>query len=216
MTSPSEISHHLFLDEMLSESDLRGSRLCSAAMITLHHMAEHKGIGLTKAGAFDRKFVVWAVDQFDWPRYTAKELHVVNKVLNEHDVPPLFCLHELLRAGRLIRHTKGKAVLTKAGCSLLGEHGRVQVALFETFFTRFDFAAFERWPIEMPEADTFHFLGVIRNRLAEWVSYPRVCGLVLAHLCATITTWHTGGGRHILSCHAFSAAADMAGPLRAA
>lgn len=179
MTIPSEISHHLFLDETLTESALRGSKLCCAAMIILRHMAELEGIGLTKAGAFNRKFVAWAVDQFDWPRYTAGELYVVNKVLNEDDVPPLFYLHELLRAGRLIRHTKGKAVLTKTGKSLLGDHGRLQVALFETFFSRFDFAAYERWPIEMPEADTFHFLGVIRNRLADWVSYPEFAGWCL-------------------------------------
>lgn len=179
MTIPSEISHYLFLDETLSESELSGSRLCCAAMIILRHIAANEGIGLTKAGAFNRKFVVWAVDQFDWPRYTSGELYVVNKVLNEDDVPPLFCLHELLRVGRLIRYTKGKAVLTKAGKSLLGDYGHLQVVLFESFFTRFDFAAFERWPIEIPEADTFHFLGVIRNRLADWVSYPEFAGWCL-------------------------------------
>lgn len=179
MTIPSEISHHLFLDETLSESALRGSRLCCAAMIIFRHMAEHEVIGLTKSGAFNRKFVVWAVEQFSWPGYTAEDLYVVNKVLNEQDVLPLCCIHELLLAGRLIRHTKGEAVLTKTGMSLLGNYGRLQVALFETFFTRFDFAAFERWPIEMPEADTFHFLGVIRIRLADWVSYPEFAGWCL-------------------------------------
>lgn len=179
MTIPSKISRYLCLDEALREADLKGSRLCLAAMTTLRYMARNEGIGLTKAGAFNRKFVVWAVDQFDWPRYTAGELYVVNKVLNEDDVPPLFYLHELLRTGRLIRHTNGKAVLTKTGKLLLGDHGRFQAALFETLFTRFDFAAHERWPIEMPEADTFHFLGVVRNRLADWVSYPEFAGWCL-------------------------------------
>jgi hypothetical protein len=152
-------------------------------MTTLQRMAEQDGIGLTKSGAFNRNFVVWAVDQFDWPGYRAEQLYVVNKVLNEDDVLPVSYLHQLLCAAKLIRHAKGRAVLTKAGASHLGDHGRLQVMLFETFFTKFDFAAHERWLIEMPEADTLHFLGVIRHRLADWVPYPEFTGWCLP-VCA--------------------------------
>ena len=91
MTIPSQISPHLFLDEALDEAELAGSRLCMAAMTTLQHIAEHAGIGLTKSKAFNRKFVTWAVDQFNWPGYTTEELYTV---LNEDDVPPLCYLHE--------------------------------------------------------------------------------------------------------------------------
>ena len=31
----------------------------------------------------------------------------------------------------------------------------------------------------MPDADTFHFLGVIRNRLADWVPYREFAGWCL-------------------------------------
>jgi hypothetical protein len=179
MTVPSEISPHLFLDDTPSEAELKASKLCCAAMISLRYMAERQEIGLTKSGAFNRNFVVWAVDEFNWPPYTAEQLYVVNKVLNEDDVPPLFYLHALLRADRLIRHVKGKARLTKKGRALVGDHGGLQAALFETFFTKFDFAAFERWPIEMPDADTAHFLGVIQNRLTDWVPYPEFAGWCL-------------------------------------
>ena len=179
MTLPSQISPYLFLNDTLTEPELAGSLLCKAAMITLRHMAEDGAIGLTKSGAFNRKFVVWAVDQFQWPGYTAEDLYRINKVLNEDDVPPLAYLHELLRAAKLIRHVKGKAVLTKAGKALIDDHGRLQAVLFETFFTRFDFASFERWPIEMPDADTFHFLGVIWNRLGDWVDYRDFAGWCL-------------------------------------
>jgi len=172
MTTPSQISPHLFLDETLSETDLAGSRLCLAAMATLRHLAANDGIALTKSGAFNRKFIVWAVDQFQWPHYTAEELYVVNKVLNEDDVLPLSYLHGLLLAAKLIRHRKGKANLTKEGKAIIGDHGRLQVTLFETFFTKFDFAAREPWPNEMPDADTIYFLGVIRKRLSDWVPYP--------------------------------------------
>lgn len=93
MTIPSNISPDLFLNEALTETGLIGSRLCFAAMTTLRHMGEQGGIVLTKSGAFNRKFVTWAVDQFNWPGYTAEELYTINKVLNEDDVPPLYCLH---------------------------------------------------------------------------------------------------------------------------
>lgn len=139
MTVPSKISPHLFLNETLSEKELARSRLCIAAMTTLKHLADAGGIGLTKSGTFNRNFVVWAVDQFDWPGYTAKELAVANKVLDEDDVLPLSCLHELLRIAKLIRHAKGKALLTKAGATRLGDHGRLQATVFETFFTNVRF-----------------------------------------------------------------------------
>lgn len=173
VTIPSQISTRLFLNEVLSESDLEGSPLCKGAMIILRRLSEEGGAGLTKSGAFNRRFVVWAVDHLQWPRYTAEELYRINKTLNEDDVPPLAYLHELLRTAQLVRHVKGKAILTKAGKSLIDDDGRVQAVLFETFFTRFDFAKFERSPIELPDADPFHFLGVIRNRLGGWVEYPQ-------------------------------------------
>lgn len=179
MTVATQVSPHLFLHETVSVSDLAGSRLCTAAMTTLQYMGEQGGIGLTKSGSFNRKFVVWAVDAFHWPRYTAEELYVVNKVLNEADVPPLDYLHDLLLTAKLIRHANGQAVLTKAGKELFGQYGQLQVVMFETFFTRFDFAAHERWPIEMPEADILHFLGVIHSRLTDWVYYPEFAGLCL-------------------------------------
>jgi hypothetical protein len=57
--------------------------------------------------------VTWAVDEFQWPRYTAADLAVVNRVLNEEDVPPLSYLHELLLGAKLIRHVKHHVLLTK-------------------------------------------------------------------------------------------------------
>jgi hypothetical protein len=104
VTVPSQISQHLFLNETLTEADLTKSRLGIAAIATLQHLADNGGIGLTKSGAFARKFIVRAVDQFDWPGYTAKERAVANKVLNEDDVLPLSRVHELLRVAKIIRH----------------------------------------------------------------------------------------------------------------
>ena len=172
MTVVTRVSPHLFLNDALDKEALAGSRLCGAAMAVLRCATDPGGIGLTKSGAFNRRFVTWAVDEFRWPHYTASDLAVVNRVLNEEDVPPLSYLHELLSAAKLVRHAKNHVLLTKTGREHLGQPGRLQVVLFETFFTRFDFAARERWPIEMPDADTFHFLAVIHTQLADWVVYP--------------------------------------------
>lgn len=172
MTVVTRVSPHLFLNDALDEEALAGSRLCEAAMTVLRCATNPRGIGLTKSGAFNRRFVTRAVDEFQWPHYTAADLAVVNRVLNEDDVPPLSYLHALLLAAKLIRHAKHHVLLTKTGREHLGQPGRLQALLFETFFTRFDFAAHERWPIEMPDADTFHFLAVIHTQLADWVAYP--------------------------------------------
>ncbi len=179
MTVVTGVSPHLFLNEALDAQALAGSRLCGAAMTVLRSALKPGGIGLTKSGAFNRKFVTWAVDELRWPNYSAADLAVVNKVLNEDDVPPLRYLHDLLLVAKLLRHQKGAARLTKAGKDHLDHHGRLQVLLFETFFTRFDFAAHERWPIEMPEADTFHILAVVHTQLTDWVGYPEFAALCL-------------------------------------
>ena len=179
MTVTSQIDPRIFLDEALESIDLEGSRLCQFGIVILGGLSIQRAAGLTKSGAFNRKFVVWAVDAFDWPGYTADELYRLNKVLNEDDVLPLAFLHDLLRAGRMIRHVKGNAVITKAGKALCDDPGKLQAALFETFFTRFDFSEYERVVIEFEDADTFHFLGVIHNRLNDWVAFPEFAGWCL-------------------------------------
>lgn len=179
MARAPKIDQRLFLDDTLVERELGDSRICRFGIEVLGYLNSRGSIGLTKSGSFNRKFVVWAVDQFNWPGYTTDELYRLNKVLNEDDVFPLSFLHDLLRAGRLIRHVKGKAVLTKAGKALCDDPGKLQATLFETVFTRFDFSKYERVVIEFEDADTFHFLGLIHNRLDDWVAFPELAGWCL-------------------------------------
>lgn len=97
---------------------LKHSPLVRGMILTLRFADENGGIGLTKSGAMNRKFVHWAADQFDWPGYTASELFEMNKVLNEHDMQPLWPVHDLLRYLKLLRQYKGKLVATKKGRAL--------------------------------------------------------------------------------------------------
>jgi hypothetical protein len=76
VTFVTRVSPHLFLNDALDEEALAGSRLFGAAMTVLRCATDPGGIGLTKSGAFNRRFVTWAVDEFQWPPYTAADLAV--------------------------------------------------------------------------------------------------------------------------------------------
>ncbi len=179
MIRPSRIAPIIMLNESLGVSDLSGSPMCMNTMKVLNRANENDGILLTKSGAFNRKFVTWAAEDFHWPGYEAAQLYLVNKVLNEQDFPPLAVMHELLVGARLIRRYKGKALPTKAGKVMIGDHGALQAELFDTYFTGYDFLGHERFPIDHDDADFVHFLGVIQNRLDDWVPMTELAGWCL-------------------------------------
>ena len=179
MIRPSRIAPFVMLNESLGRIDLAGSPMCINAMKTLTYIQENDGITLTKSGAFYRKFVTWAADDFRWPGYEAEELYRLNKVLNEWDFLPLAIMHELLIGARLIRRYKGKALLSQAGKRIVGDYGALQAELFDTFFIAFDGSGHERFPIDYDDADVAHFLGVVQNRLDDWVLVTKLAGWCL-------------------------------------
>lgn len=109
--------------------ELALSPLHRAAMLTLRYLIETGPIGLTPNKALKRSFVTWAADAFNWPGYTTDDLYALNKVLNEHDFPPLVVLHDLLLAAKLARHRKGFLHITKFGKDLLAHPGSLWIAL---------------------------------------------------------------------------------------
>lgn len=179
MIRQSRIAPFIMLNESLGRSDLSGSPLAINGMKVLTHAAEDGGITLTKSGAFYRKFVTWAAEDFQWPGYEPEQLYIVNKVLNEPDFMPLAIMHELLVGSRLLRHTKGKALPTKAGKAMIGDHGALQAELFDAFFIALDHGAYERFPIDHDDPDFVHFLGVVQNRLDDWVPMTELAGWCL-------------------------------------
>jgi len=179
MIRPSRIAPIIMLNESLGLTDLSGSPMCINTMKVLTRANEDDGITLTKSGAFNRKFVTWAAEDFRWPGYEPEELYRLNKVLNEWDFPPLAVMHELLIGARMIRRNKNKALLTKAGKAMLGDHGALQAELFDTYLTDYDFLGHDRFPIEQDDADLVHFLGVIKDRLDDWVPMTELAGWCL-------------------------------------
>jgi hypothetical protein len=167
LLKPSTLSPLLFFETSLTEQQLLASPMCINTMKLLQYAEQHGGIQLTKLGNFYRKCVEWAAEEFQWPGYEPTELYAVNKVLNEPDFPPLFLMHEILQSTRLIRHYKGQAKLTKAGSSLIGRYGDLQVVLTEYML---------RSPIgDDPQANALfwnleHFMRVIDDQLGDWTS----------------------------------------------
>jgi hypothetical protein len=108
---------------------------------TAEYIEANGGIGLTKSGAFNRKFVHWAAAEFDWPGYSEEELFRINKVLNEWDFPPVEDIHALLKGLKLGRHYKGKFLLTKAGKELVAHPGLLLSELVPNFLFRLNHGA---------------------------------------------------------------------------
>jgi len=123
--------------------------------------------------------VTWAAEDFQWPGYEAEELYRLNKMLNEHDFMPLAIMRELMIGARLLRHYKGKAVPTKAGKAMIGDHGALQAELFDAYFLALDHRAFERFPIDHDDPDFVHFIGVIQNLLDDCVPMTELAGWCL-------------------------------------
>lgn len=159
----------VYLNASLSAEDLTLSLLATNGMKVLRQASTLGGIPLTKSGAFYRKFVEWAAEDFQWPGFEPSILYSVNKVLNEPDLPPLSLLHDILLTARLMRHLKGRAVLTKVGKAILGHPGSLQVVITERLLTEpyLDHVPLEAVPIFW---DMRHMLGVVGNRLDNWAT----------------------------------------------
>lgn len=166
MLQPTDLAPNLYFDDAVSEADLAGSTMCVCAMKVLRYAQANCGIALTKGGNFYRRFVEWAADDFQWPGFEPEELYAVNKVLNEPDFPPLFTLHELLLKARLLRHYKGRALLTRSGAAVLGRHAQLQIMLathlLKSPMGNNPHANALFWNLE-------HILEIITNRLGDWV-----------------------------------------------
>lgn len=179
MIRPSRISPDVLINESLGAADLTASPMCANGMRLLIYARDNEGISLTKSGGFFRKFVTWAAHEFRWPEHGPEKLFAVNKVLNEQDFFPLAVMHSLMLATRLIRHYKGKAVLTKAGRAMIGDYGRLQAVLFDAYFSTLDLSEYERFPMEHEDADLRHYLGVVQSRLDDWVELADFAGWCL-------------------------------------
>ena len=146
--------------------------LFRGALLTLRYIVEHGPIGLTENKALKRYFVTWAAETFDWAYYTADDLYAVNKVLNEHDFPPLVVLHDLLVSAKLARHRKGFLHITKTGKDLLQHPGNLWIALAHHILFVLDHSRYTRYGDELA-GDWLLFLNIINVEAHTGLTYER-------------------------------------------
>ena len=127
---PLDGSGPVMLNQALAAGDLTASIAVAGATAMLAYAHEHGGIGLTKGGALNRKFLAWAVEELAWPEWDSKTLHAVNKVIDEGDYLPGAFLHEVLRRTKMLRKSKDRLVLTSSGRANLENPGALAAALF--------------------------------------------------------------------------------------
>lgn len=188
-----------------SDPALAAAPMIDAAQKLLGYLVEHQSIGLTQTQAFQRKFVLWAAEAFQWPGYDLERYFAVSKVMNEYDFPPLEDLHFVLLKLKMIRHHKLTCRLTKLGTALAGKPGDLFNLIGPFYLFRIDHAASSR--ISEPLLGNWHvFLGVLNVEATHGIisaqlrqilygvpdtaePYDKVPGMiysqVLSPLCAT-------------------------------
>lgn len=144
------------------------SPMTRAFMAAAGYMAEHGEIGLTKSGAWNRRFIAWAVAQIAFPGWTEDRLYSVNKVLNEYDVAPLEYLHAMMDGLKWGRKYKGTYRLTKTGKALAMSPVTAFANVAPTFLFQFDHA--ESMRSEAPVGNWDIFLNILNHEIADGIT----------------------------------------------
>ena len=153
------------------------SPLLRGALLTLGYIETNGPIGLTPLKALKRYFVQWAAEAFAWPHYTAEDLYYLNKVLNEHDFPPLMVLRDAMLSAKLVRHYKGALHSTRLGKELRAKPGELWALLANHLLCFLDHSKYTRngdqlvgnWDI---------YLNVINVEAHAGASEERLCSVL--------------------------------------
>lgn len=145
------------------------ARLSNCAIALLEHADRSGGLGLTPGGALKRVHANWAAEAFCWPGYTAEELYLVNRVLNEEDMFPLWVIHQLLLETKLARHYKKQLRPTNTGRLLIGNPDRAFNEIVPRFLFHIDHAAMGRGRSEIPGVLS-DYLDMLNLAADDWIS----------------------------------------------
>jgi hypothetical protein len=151
--------------------------LLRGALLTLEYIETNGPIGLTPLKALKRYFVQWAAESFAWLHYTATELYVFNKVLNEHDFIPLMVLHDVMLTTKLVRHFKGAMHITKLGKALRAKPGELWALLANHLLCVLDHRKYTRCGDQLVGTWDI-FLNIINVEAQAGVSEERLCSVL--------------------------------------
>lgn len=138
----------LWLDERIPREQLAGSSYCMNALRFLALTESTGGFKLTPKKNLNRESVRLLLDSGSFPEVDTGQLLRYSKVINEIDVRPLHMVHLLLRETKMVRHFKGKMLITKAGREVLAKDraGLLQCGMFRALFQEFNLAYLDRLP----------------------------------------------------------------------
>ena len=149
------------------------SPMVRAYLAAARYIAEYDEIGLTKSGAWNRRFIEWAVAEIDFSGWTADDLYKVNKVLNEHDVAPLEYLRALMDGLKWGRKYKGTYRFSRAGQALSEDPEAAFAAVIPAYLFRFDHAECIRGG-EATMGNWDIFLNVLNLELRDGITAGRL------------------------------------------
>lgn len=153
---------------------LRDARLALAIDHVLSYAHVHGSIGLTETHNFNRQFVNWAIDMFDWPDFRRRDLEQHCKVFNQCDLPPLDVIHELLFHLKILRRQKNQAFLTPLGRELVGRTARIFTFVTPVFLFEYDHRSgrghernLSQWDLYLGILDEYGDQPISAMRVAE-------------------------------------------------
>jgi hypothetical protein len=138
----------LQLDENLSWEELAGSTYCMDAFRFLTLVEKMGGFKLTPKKCLNRASVKLLLEEGCYPGPNWEIISSLAKVVNELDVFPIHMVHMLLLDCRVVRHYKGKLVITKLGREMLQERnaGAIQCAMFHALYQGMELSYLDRLP----------------------------------------------------------------------
>lgn len=158
-----------WMDDELPKEQLAGSSYCMSALRLLALAESAGGFKLTPQKKLNRASVRFLLDSGCFPEVDIAQMLRYSKIINEMDVRPLHMVHLLLLEIGLVRHYKGKLVITKNGRRALEDDGAamLQCVMFQTLFKEFNLGYLDTLPDYSGVQATIAFILFAIRQLAQ-------------------------------------------------
>jgi hypothetical protein len=120
------------LNEKLSTEEIGDPDMLHNAGAFLTTLRDDGPAKLTAGGNLSRDFVGRMLPRLHWPAGYLEDVRLVNKVIDERDVPPLETLRYVLQFAKLIHKRKGFFHISPAGRALLDDARRGDAGFQQT------------------------------------------------------------------------------------
>ena len=203
LTAPGWMEKALTLNEQLSVDDLAGAQLLQNARCVLRAINEVGVVKATATGAFNRKFALQMLEEFDLPERVRKDVYRYNKVINQLDVPDLELIRLILPTAGLLLYRKGEFHLTRLARKLLADSviGSLYDLLFRTVYQKISLDSLSGLPDAPHIQNTIGFFLYQTGQYADgWIEIselaPKVFLPVVLH-SLPLLSWTDPGTQYV-------------------